>query len=172
MVGGRTAAAQAVVALVPLVILPGVFFYYDVTPKILVLLVGVGLALAWGWPAAARGRWVDALLGAQAAALVLATAFSTDRALSLAGTNWRRLGLVTQLALLLCAYLASFERKQHVVRAIAVSGSLAALYGIAQYFGWDPWNPKKGYFIGEGVDRKSTSLNSSHIQKSRMPSSA
>ncbi|MBI3698306.1 MAG: O-antigen ligase family protein [Acidobacteria bacterium] len=151
IVGLRAGALLAVVALVPLLILPGVFFYYDITPKILVLLIGVAFALAWGWPVAPQRRWLDVLLAGQAILLVAATAFSTDRALSFTGANWRRFGLVTQLALLLCVYLLSFERKQRILRAIALSGSLAALYGIAQYFGWDPWNPKKGYFIGEGI---------------------
>jgi hypothetical protein len=30
------------------------------------------------------------------------------------------------------------------------SGGVAALYGIAQYFGWDPWLPAKAYQAGEG----------------------
>ena len=36
----------------------------------------------------------------------------------------------------------------------------------------DAREPLRGAFIGEGIDRKSTRLNSSHIPLSRMPSSA
>jgi tRNA-specific 2-thiouridylase len=32
---------------------------------------------------------------------------------------------------------------------IAVSGCLPALYGAAQYFGWDPWLPREAYLAGE-----------------------
>jgi hypothetical protein len=38
-----------------------------------------------------------------------------------------------------------------MLRWIAVAGSLAAAYGIAQYFGWDPWLPARAYQAGEGI---------------------
>ena len=40
-----------------------------------------------------------------------------------------------------------------------------------RYFSSRPINPNR-VFIESRIDRKSTRLNSSHIQKSRMPSSA
>ena len=38
-----------------------------------------------------------------------------------------------------------------VLRAIAASGLVVALYGIAQYFGWDPLLDARGYHVGEGI---------------------
>ena len=38
-----------------------------------------------------------------------------------------------------------------ILRGIAVAGAIAALYGIAQYFGWDPFLPAAAYHIGEGI---------------------
>lgn len=151
----RGGALLGVLGLVPLLLAPGVFFYFDVTPKILVLLAGTAVALAlWrgraGDDAPARG-WLRLLLAAQAGSLLVSTAFSSDPALSLTGTNWRRFGLPVHLAVLICAYLLSLERPRSILRVVAISGSLAALYGIGQYFGWDPWVPKQAYHIGEGI---------------------
>jgi O-antigen ligase len=39
------------------------------------------------------------------------------------------------------------------LRLLCISGSAAALYGIAQYFGWDPFLPGAEYHAGEGVFR-------------------
>src|SRR6202040_1506455 len=36
-------------------------------------------------------------------------------------------------------------------RAIALAALPISLYGVAQYFGWDPWIPKQAYHVGEGV---------------------
>ncbi|HYM11878.1 MAG TPA: hypothetical protein VEU62_14170, partial [Bryobacterales bacterium] len=96
-------------------------------------------------------RWLGILLMAQSVSLVTSTLFSADRALSLTGTNWRRFGLAAQLVLLLYTWLLARQSVQHVLRVIAVSGGAAAVYGIAQYFGWDPWLPKQAYHVGEGV---------------------
>jgi O-antigen ligase len=43
--------------------------------------------------------------------------------------------------------------RQAFLRSLCISGSLAALYGIAQYFGWDPFLPSPEYHAGEGVFR-------------------
>ena len=81
---------------------------------------------------------------AQGASLAVSTAFSSDAALSLGGSTWRRFGLITQLAMLLFAWFAAqyaagaAERVRQLMRVIAVAGIPAAVYGIAQYFGWDP----------------------------------
>ena len=40
------------------------------------------------------------------------------------------------------------------------------------YFALPPLSTSKGELVNAVLDRKSTRLNSSHIQKSRMPSSA
>jgi O-antigen ligase len=149
----------AIVTLLPLILAPQVLFFYDVTPKIFVLLVGAAIALLLGLrePRAQSPalRLFGILLGAQAVWLVVAAAFSKDAALSLGGGGWRRFGLVSQLAVLLVAWTAAQhtagrpDRMRHLLRAIAVAGILAALYGIAQYFGWDPLLDARAYHIGD-----------------------
>ncbi|MBI1786756.1 MAG: O-antigen ligase family protein [Acidobacteria bacterium] len=139
----------AVLALMPLLIAPGLLFSFDVTPKAVVLLIGVAVAL----PLLPMGqsRWFRALLAVEAVSLLLSTAFSAHWQLSIAGTNWRRFGLVTQLAVLLFALLvAGSGDRIRLLRAVAAAGIVAALYGVSQYFGWDPLLPAQAYHIGEG----------------------
>ncbi len=38
-----------------------------------------------------------------------------------------------------------------VLRTVSAAGAFTALYGIAQYLGWDPILPAAGYHIGEGI---------------------
>ncbi len=108
----------------------------------------------WG---ANSGRWLVSLLAAEWMAFALATVLSLNRPLSLDGGSWRRLGLMSETGLLVFALLASGwlaaqkDRVRWLLRAVAVSGALAACYGIAQYFGWDPWMPAQAYQAGEGV---------------------
>jgi O-antigen ligase len=154
-----------VAALVPLIITPGLLSYFDITPKIAVLLLGLALSLLY--PAAnlsnlrallraPAGRWFAALIGLTWLVGGIATAFSTYPLLSLDGGNWRRYGFVVESALLLfvllaAAWLAADQANIVVLlRASVTSGGVAALYGIAQYFGWDPWLPAKAYQAGEG----------------------
>jgi O-antigen ligase len=158
-----------IAALVPLLITPGLLAYFDVTPKIAFLLIGTALILLYrvqnirnvsAIPGSRLGRWWVALLGAQWLSSALATAFSTHPALSLHGGNWRRFGLLSETSLLLFvlfagAWLAEDQaagRKnlRTLLRAATAAGALAALYGIAQYFGWDPLLPAKAYQAGEG----------------------
>ena len=153
----------ATVAAAPLILLPGVLFYFDVTPKAGVVLAGTALALLLakpGWSAngSRAGRWLFAVLCAQAMSLAISTVLSPDRAFSLTGSNWRRFGLVTQLALLVFTWLmassvaaAPAVRVRWLLRAIAAAGSLAAAYGVAQYFSWDPLLPAQAYHVGEGI---------------------
>ena len=58
-------------------------------------------------------------------------------------------------------------------RAILENGGLALAMGLQKEFGGngEGHNPEQLFVLGWS-DRKSTRLNSSHIQKSRMPSSA
>jgi O-antigen ligase len=130
-----------------------------------VLLFGLSLSLLY--PAAnlsnlrallraSAGRWFAGLIGLTWLVGGIATAFSTYPLLSLDGSNWRRYGFVVETALLLFVLLAAAwlaaERSniRLLLRACVASGGVAALYGIAQYFGWDPWLPAKGYQAGEG----------------------
>src|SRR5574340_715235 len=94
----------------PLLLLPGVLFDFDVTPKAGVVLAGTALALLlarprWSARNSRAKRSLFALLCAQAVSLAISTVLSTDRALSFTGSNWRRFGLVAQLALLVFTWL-------------------------------------------------------------------
>jgi O-antigen ligase len=92
-----------------------------------------------------------------AVSLVVSTLASVNPALSLGGSNWRYWGLLTQLAALGFAYLVSAccagqpGRLRAVLRGVAASGLVVAVYGIAQYFGWDPLLDARGYHVGEGI---------------------
>ena len=146
-------------ALLPLILTPHLLFYWDITPKIVVLLVGAAIALPLGWrenrahsPSLRILGW---LLVAQAVSLGISTVFSTDPALSLGGSAWRRFGLITQAALLLFTWLVAqytagrADRARQLLRVIAAAGIPAAIYGIAQYFGWDPLIDPAAYHVGE-----------------------
>src|ERR1035438_2347554 len=153
-----------IAALVPLLITPGALAYFDVTPKIAFLLIGTALILLYRAQnirnvsailGARVGRWWVALLAAQWLSSAIATAFSTHPALSLNGGNWRRFGLLSETGLLLFvlfagAWAARDRRNiRTLLRAATAAGALAALYGITQYFGWDPLMPVKAYQAGE-----------------------
>jgi O-antigen ligase len=124
-------------------------------------MAGTAVFLPWLFPQLWRaGRTACgflALLGAQAVSVALSTAFSTRSALSLWGSNWRSLGLVTNLTLILFTLVTfawcrgSELRVRQLLRGIVVAGSLAAVYGILQYFGIDPWQAARAYQAGEGI---------------------
>ncbi|HEV2447803.1 MAG TPA: O-antigen ligase family protein, partial [Candidatus Sulfopaludibacter sp.] len=154
-----------VAALVPLLITPGWLSHFDVTPKVAILLLGSALILLYrkanvqniynllGAPA---GRWLVGLLAAAWLSMAMASLLSTHAALSLNGSNWRRLGLIPATGLLVFVALAAAwlaaepGNVRTLLRAVALSGGIAAAYGIAQYFGWDPWLPVQAYQVGEG----------------------
>jgi O-antigen ligase len=153
------ALLQAVViGLIALIVAPGSFFYFDVTPKIVILLAGTAVALICPTRDATRApRIFSWLAGTTLLSLAISTAVSSNRALSLFGTNWRRYGLVTQAATLVFAWMVARhtagrpERVRTILRGIAASGAITALYGIGQYFGVDPLLPKAAYHVGEGI---------------------
>jgi O-antigen ligase len=150
---------SAIVALLPLILMPRLMLYYDITPKIIVLLLGTAIALPLGLrgkrTSSAGLRLFGILLLAQAVSLVVSTAFSTDMALSVGGSTWRRFGLVTQIALLIFVWLAAQYaagdpmRVRRFLRVIVISGIPAAAYGILQYFGWDPLIDSSAYHVGD-----------------------
>jgi hypothetical protein len=151
-----------VIGLLALIITPGYLFYFDVTPKIVVLLAGTAVALLGSGAVDYRGRGrayrlFSLLLVLNLASLAISTALSANPALSAFGTNWRRFGSVIQAAMLLFAWLIATHaagrpgRVRSILRGIAISGGISALYGIAQYFGWDPILPTAAYHIGEGI---------------------
>ena len=143
-----------ILALIPLVIAPGFLLYFDVTPKIVILLLGVAAALPC-FAFRREFRWLYWLLSLEAASLILSTVLSRRCELSVFGSTWRRFGLITQLALLLFTALAASDlasgRMRLYLRACAAAAVPISLYGIAQYFGWDAWIPKQAYHVGEGV---------------------
>jgi O-antigen ligase len=155
-----------IAALLPLVIAPGLVSYFDITPKIAILLFGTTLILLY--PATnvrnvralmtgPLGRWFVILLAAQWLAVAAVTVFSSYPGLSFGGSAWRRYGLISQTGLLLfallaVAWLASDARNIRILlRACCAAGAIAALYGIAQYFGLDPFLRPQDYHVGEGA---------------------
>ncbi len=156
-----TVLLAVLVAIVPLIITPGMLFYFDVTPKLVVLLVGAAVALPWvcarGLARGVTARCFYLLTGAQIVSVGLSTLMSRDTQLSTLGSNWRTLGLISQVTLLVIATAVftlvtdDARRLMAMPRAMAAVGSVAALYGIAQYFGLDPWQPAQAYHVGEGI---------------------
>ena len=148
------------IALAALIVTPSWLFYFDVTPKVAVVLLAAAGGLVWGVFSSGAGgrktRFFTILLAAQVVSLALSTALSTRPALSLVGTNWRRYGALVQCGVLVLAWLVAWYtagdpmRIRTILRGIAVTGILVSLYGIAQYFGWDPILPAAAYHVGEG----------------------
>jgi O-antigen ligase len=156
----------AVLAFTPLLILPAWFFYFDVTPKVAVVLIGATIGLLFflrgstlgqvrGLWSDKTGRWFCVLTTVQLLWLLLSTYFSSNPALSWNGGTWRRFGFVSQAAVVALAFLiaasCSESSQRILLRVTAAAGFLAAVYGILQYFGLDPLLPSAGYHVGEGV---------------------
>jgi O-antigen ligase len=153
-----------VIALISLIVTPGYHFYFDVTPKILVLLAAAGLLLVvtalsgdvLPWKSRLC-RLFSLLLLLNLASLAASTIFSTRPGLSLFGSNWRRYGSVIEATICLLAWLVMLvcagrpERVRVVLRGVTLAGAIAASYGIVQYFGCDPLLPRAAYQVGEGI---------------------
>ena len=139
-----------VFAVTPLGLLSGVFLSHDVMPKVILVLCGAAalLLLLPRW-AGGIGRWFLWLAMAQVAVLVVSTLFSDQPLLSLVGTTWRRYGTVEQIAALVvaCCVAARPERAQALWRAVSACAGVASVYGIAQYFGIDPFLEQRLYAI-------------------------
>ena len=156
----------AILALTGLLILPGFFSSYDVTPKVDVALIGAAIGVAWFLRGTAAdqvrrlwgdslGRWFCLLTSAEIVSLLLSSVFSSHPALSWNGGNWRRFGLISQCAVIALGFLIAASCSQSgvriLLRATSAAGTLAALYGILQYFGADPILPAASYHVGEGA---------------------
>ena len=141
----------AAIGLIALILTPGFSFYFDVTPKLVVLLAAAGICCAGTRPAPRSTFSVLVMLSVLS--LVVSTALSGSHEISAFGTNWRRYGAVTQSAILLLAWFVSAQAPRAVamLRIVAAAGAATAIYGIAQYFGWDPILPAGAYRVGEGV---------------------
>ncbi len=155
-----------ITALVPLAIAPGLLSAFDITPKIAILLVCESVLLLFckqlvnGLQSVYRstyGRLFMALLAIEWLSSAASTLWSSNPALSTAGSSWRRDGLIAESAILLfaltaAAWLAEDRRRiRKILRTTVITGAAASLYGIAQYFGWDPLLPTTAYQAGEGV---------------------
>jgi O-antigen ligase len=146
------ALLQAVgIGLIALLVTPGFFFYFDITPKLIVLLALAGVCSAA--PRPARRTLFTGLMGLAFLSLLLSTLLSPSPELSAFGSNWRRFGAIPQAAILLFAWYLSAQahRVLPMLRVISVAGAITAVYGIAQYFGFDPILPSAAYHIGEGI---------------------
>jgi len=151
---------RAIVTLLPLILAPYVLLYYDITPKVVVILLGTALAaLLMVREAPVRSpalRVFGFLLAAQGVWLAISTAFSKDPELSFGGGAWRRYGLITQAAALLLAWIVAQhsaggpERARGLLRAMSLAGVPIAIYGILQYLGWEPLIDPSAYHAGEG----------------------
>ena len=155
----------AIVVAIPLALVPGLFFYYDVTPKAGILLAAAAILLLWTvWKPKTSvvfwtslfGRWNAILTAAFILLTVVAAANSPSVSLAWNGSNWRRWGAVEQIATVVCALLvASIARSAPasrlvILRALCGAGVVAAVYGILQYFGVDPLLSASTYVVGEG----------------------
>jgi O-antigen ligase len=160
----RFVAAFTAFAL-PLAIAPGLSFFHDVTPKLLILLIASAAAVliaAWNatgvWDLVRHraGQWLIGLLGASILITVVSTTLAADPELAWYGSTWRRLGAIEQIAVFLfagtlaAAAVRSPAPRVWFLRALCFSGSLAAVYAIFQYFGLDPLLPVAAYHAGEG----------------------
>jgi O-antigen ligase len=154
-----------ITALVPLAIAPGLLSAFDITPKITILLFCDSILLlfckqivngAETLYKSASGRLYMACLGVQWLSMAASTCWSSNPALSVWGSSWRRDGLIGESAILMFAFAVAAwcaedpGRIRVVLRTAVLAGAAASLYGIAQYFGWDPLLPAAGYQSGEG----------------------
>src|SRR5215470_17789163 len=146
-------AAVAIPFLIPLALAPHLLFYYDITPKVALIFLGASAALVFAFfhldslrafAGTVSGRWFTFASGASVLISILSAVFSVHPALSWNGSNWRRYGALTECAtivtgLVFAAYAAGQAgRMRAILRAMCAAGIVTSLYGIAQYFGWDP----------------------------------
>jgi O-antigen ligase len=142
--------------LFPLLMLPGVVFHYDTTPKMVLLAVvlAAGLVANREFAGGEGGRRLIWLSMATGVVLLLATVFSARPWLSGFGSAWRRMGLVPLVMVLGANLLAAAQVKREglvrLLRAMTVAGILASVYCIAQYFDFDPFQNPAGYHAYDG----------------------
>ena len=154
--------ALTAVAVTPLALVTGLFISHDVIPKLAMLALAAALLLILypQWSPALRtlrerpeGKIFLVLAGAQIVSLIVSTALSSQAPLSIAGTVWRRFGLIGQTCGLVVAIaVASLAASRPAwlttfLRSVTVCGGLASVYGILQYFKIDPFLDPKLYSI-------------------------
>jgi O-antigen ligase len=155
-----------ITVMVPLAIAPGLLSAFDITPKIAIFLFCESVLLLF---CKQLVKGVFALYNSTYGKLFLmfltvlwlssaaSTLWSSNPALSVAGSGWRRDGLIAESALLLFALIVAAwfaedrNRIRIVLRSAIMAGAATSIYGIAQYFGWDPLLPSKAYQAGEDI---------------------
>src|ERR1039457_5875014 len=132
----------ALVGVIALIITPGRMFYFDVAPKVAVLLVGTAAFLIGSTRQRAIPRpytfWV--WLAASLLSLGVSTVFSANRALSVCGGTWREYGAVTQAAVLLLAAMVAWnvagreDSVKAMLRAVAAAAMGLMSLGVSTVF--------------------------------------
>ena len=148
----------------------GIWNAYTV-PKVVAALLGAALLLPQvciqmlQHPPSRSSQRMLFLFVIQMAAITVATASSLSPAVSFWGGDWRRMGWITQFAMISVAAsipLAIGANPKHfkfLLRAIAATGFLSAAYGMLQWLGWDPFLP--AFLRGEIVEQFGGSYRSS-----------
>jgi O-antigen ligase len=157
---------MSIIAAIALILTPGLLFHFDVTPKVVVLLVGTSLALLFFRKTFAElraltktkvGLWFTVVLIAQLAWTAFVSLHSAFPELSLFGGAWRRLGLVTFAALVVLTLVFAAQMAGSaslildLLRVVVVTGAMLSLYGVLQYFKLDPLMSAQAYLAGEGA---------------------
>jgi O-antigen ligase len=155
-----------VAALSAILILPGASFFFDVIPKVVVILAGAALVFVlprrwpgvlWKAPHAKPLRLFTILATVQTVIIIATTFTSTHRQLSILGSTWRRSGAIAEIAVLVLAVagawqLASDRSSLRLFLRVTILASIPiSIYGLLQYFGIDPLLNAAGYHFGEGV---------------------
>jgi O-antigen ligase len=141
-------------AALPISIAPGLFFHYDATPKLILLIlvmaagflrspreIGADAASLWSRP---TGRMLILLCAGEVFWFSLTTAASSRPRISLLGSGWREFGLaaIVSLTIVVALSAAHLARRKEsipvVLRAVTAAGIVSSLYGVVQYFGIDP----------------------------------
>jgi O-antigen ligase len=151
--------------MVPLLITPGLLFHYDSAPAVIALSLAAAALMLYPRRLAASlsavwqqtaGRWLVVLAALQLGWYITTSATSTHPLTSFLGTNWRRLGAVTVLSMMILVILAAAhligrpERARLLLRVMAVVAIVGSLYGIAQYFDVDPFQVIAAYHAKDG----------------------
>src|SRR5579859_108186 len=105
--------APFIAAAIPLAIAPGFLYYYDITPKVVLLYVGTAAVLpfvdARRLISSTSGRRFCVLLAILFASAAFSSIFSVRTDLSIFGSSWRRFGLITQSVMLLFAVVVAAD---------------------------------------------------------------
>jgi hypothetical protein len=131
---------------------PGIGNAYTV-PKVVAILLGAAVLVPQVFfrllndPLSRSRQLLLALLGFQILAVSWATANSMSPAVSFWGGDWRRMGWITQFAMMSAAMAvplaigSDFSRWKRLLQFIAAIGAVSAGYGVLQWIGWDPILP-------------------------------